>query len=85
MRNGKLSTDRLDVTAQLTVSGKTPNGSTAATKSIGQLNPALSRWLMGLPTAWDDCAVMVTRFVRRAPKPSSAPISKLKTREANAL
>lgn len=60
----------------LTVSGATPNGSGAAMGSIGQLNPAHCRWLMGLPTAWDDCAVMVTRSVRRSPKASSKPILK---------
>jgi hypothetical protein len=47
----------LDVQVQLTASGPTPNGSPAGTTSGGQLNPAHSRWLMGLPPAWDDCAV----------------------------
>jgi hypothetical protein len=42
--------------AQLTDSGETPSGSTAATVSGGQLNPALPRWLMGLPPEWDVCA-----------------------------
>lgn len=31
-------------------------GSHAATESIGQLNPALPRWLMDLPEAWDRSA-----------------------------
>lgn len=54
--------------AQSTASGPTPNGSPAGTVRAGQLNPALPRWLMGLPTVWDDCAVMVTRSVRRSRK-----------------
>ena len=37
-------------------SGETPNGSTAGTASTGQLNPSMSRWLMGLPPSWDTCA-----------------------------
>lgn len=41
---------------RLTDIGGVPTGSPAATGSGGQLNPAHSRWLMGLPPEWDDCA-----------------------------
>ncbi|EHV1520606.1 hypothetical protein K0C51_005181 [Salmonella enterica] len=116
IRNGKLSTDRLDVAAQiagwptpttsnarsprpqeamktyrdngtkiqkrlqdlaataapvrLTASGEMLTGCSAGMESGGQLNPELSRWLMGLPDAWASCAPTETPSLRRSRKRS---------------
>jgi hypothetical protein len=57
--------------ARLTVTGELLTGSTAQMESGGPLNPAHSRWLMGLPPEWDDCAVTAMPSLRRSRKPSS--------------
>jgi len=52
------------------VSGKAGNGFCSVTARGVQLNPALSRWLMGFPREWDDCVAMVTLSASRPPRRS---------------
>lgn len=69
--------DQLPRQAQLADSGQTATGGTDATASIGQLDPAYSRWLMGLPPEFCDCAVTAMRSTRGSRKRSSKRSVKL--------
>ncbi|WP_287417721.1 hypothetical protein [Oceanithermus sp.] len=52
--------------ARITADGTLRTGSSAETRSGGQLSPAHSRWLMGYPPAWDDCAPTATPSSRKS-------------------
>lgn len=51
--------------------GLMPIGYRAKAESGGPLNPEHSRWLMGLPVEWTNCAPLETRSSLKSPKRSS--------------
>jgi hypothetical protein len=67
---------KLTEQAQPMDSGPLPTGSPAETAKPGQLNPAHSRWLMGLPAVWDACAPTETRSTLSKRRNSFVPQAK---------
>ena len=66
--------DQLPRQAQLAATGVIATGGTDETVNIGQLDPAYSRWLQGLPPVFCDCAVTAMQSLRPSRKPSSKRI-----------
>jgi hypothetical protein len=67
--------DQLPRQAQLADSGATATGGTRAMKSTGQLNPDYSRWLMGLPIEFSNCADTAMRSFPKSQRSSSKHVS----------
>ncbi len=63
-----ISLTDIQMVAQLALpmdGGASVTGYRTKTGNIGQLNPALSRWLMGLPPVFCECAVTAMRLLLR--------------------
>jgi hypothetical protein len=72
----RLAQRQLPEQAQLAASGPSATGGTGATGSTGQLDPAYSRWLMGVPPEWDGYACTATQSLSRRRRSSSRRTAK---------
>ena len=63
--------DQLPRQAQLADGGGTATGGQGATASTGQLDPAYSRWLMGVPPEWDGFVCTATASLSQQRRSSS--------------
>ncbi len=64
---------QIDNAVRITASGQVLTGWDAGMDISGPLNPAHSRWLMGYPPVWDDCAVTAMPSSRNSRRSSSKP------------
>lgn len=72
-RGGGKKGENLNHQVAQQIPGASLNGLNAATGNGGLLNPAFSRWLLGVPETWLSCGPSGTRSARKSRRRSSKP------------